>query len=229
MGVGVRLRENQRLDVFQQLAVGRVIHAHPVLFLHHVALRAQVGFVYAQRAHALGFQPQNPVHGVAGHGFVIQRAVEPGVGVVVAANLLDQARMLFRGHIFRAFEHQVLEQVGEPGLAARFVLAADPVPYLHRHHGRAMVFQGHDLQAVGQRRHLVIEALRLRGRRSVLILGACARRSYQRQKKRQQEEAPPSFMVSSIRHESLLLMLTGNRPTQQEAGCLFLLRKENAL
>src|SRR3546814_9936943 len=50
----------------------------------------------------------------------------------------------------RAVEHQVLEQVGEPGLARRLILRAHVVPDVHLHQRRRVVLVHHHSQAIGQ-------------------------------------------------------------------------------
>src|SRR5215475_5298066 len=51
----------------------------------------------------------------------------------------------------RALEHQMLEEMREPGLARRLVGGADLVPDHLGHHRRAVILDHHDLQAVRQR------------------------------------------------------------------------------
>ncbi len=160
MLIRMALREEHRLHIFHQRAVGRVLHVKPMLFFDDSALGAHILLVHAQRGHAVGFQPEDPIQGIAGNRLKEECPVEEGVGVVVAADLLDIAGMLFRADMRRAFEHQVLEQVRKPGLARRFVLAADVIPDLQGDDGRAMVFERYDFQPVRQCRHLKVEARR---------------------------------------------------------------------
>ena len=49
-----------------------------------------------------------------------------------------------------ALEHDVLEQVGEAGLAGLLVLGADVVPEVDRHDRRQVVLGDDDAQAVGE-------------------------------------------------------------------------------
>src|SRR6185295_7115545 len=49
-----------------------------------------------------------------------------------------------------ALEHDVLEQVGEAGLALDLVLAAHAVPDVDRHHGREVILGDDQAQAIGQ-------------------------------------------------------------------------------
>ena len=50
--------------------------------------------------------------------------------------------------VFRAVEHEVLEQVREAGLAELFVLRADVIPQVDRDDGRFVVFMDDERQAV---------------------------------------------------------------------------------
>ena len=58
--------------------------------------------------------------------------------------------MLRLGDMARALEHDVLEQVGEAGLARHLVLRADVVPEVDRDDRREVVLGHDDPQAVGQ-------------------------------------------------------------------------------
>ena len=57
--------------------------------------------------------------------------------------------------VLAAVEHQVLEQVGESGVAGPLVLGPDVVPHVHRHDGRLVVLVHDDGQPVGQDEALV--------------------------------------------------------------------------
>src|SRR5688572_25112527 len=49
-----------------------------------------------------------------------------------------------------AFEHQVLEQVREPGAPRLFVLRSDVIPDVDGHHRQLVVFMNNDVEAVGE-------------------------------------------------------------------------------
>jgi len=53
--------------------------------------------------------------------------------------------------VLGAFEHQVLEEVRETGLARLLVLRADVVPEVHGHHRQLMIFVHDDIEAVVER------------------------------------------------------------------------------
>ena len=71
-------------------------------------------------------------------------------GVVLAADLLDQARVLLGRHVLRALEHHVLEHVGDAAVADGLVLGARVIEDLHRRDGRLVVGQEEHLEAVGE-------------------------------------------------------------------------------
>jgi hypothetical protein len=49
-----------------------------------------------------------------------------------------------------ALEHQVLEQVRQPGPAGRFVLRPDVVPEVHRHQRLVSILMDDDVETVGE-------------------------------------------------------------------------------
>ena len=104
-------------------AVGRIVEALAALVLDDVALVVQlllVGLV-EQRRQAVGLDPQQRLEVGRRHGREVVGAVAVGGAVDAAladvgAHLLDQREVL-AGHVRRALEHQVLEQVGEAAAA----------------------------------------------------------------------------------------------------------------
>ncbi len=82
---------------------------------------------------------------------VIDGAVEGGVGVEVAAEVLDLLRHLAVAAGRRALEHKVFEEVGEAGAKPRrFVDAAGGAPELDRDDRRGEVGLDEDAEAVGK-------------------------------------------------------------------------------
>lgn len=144
-------REQVGQDVLVHAAVGAVL-ALALLVLHHAALGVE--FFLADRAkqvaHAVRFQPQRGVQRSGRHGLEVVGAVEPGGAVHVGGADLFQRRKEAALVVFRAGEHQVLEQVRKAGLAGRLVTGTDVVPDAHCHHRRLVVFVHHHGQAVGQ-------------------------------------------------------------------------------
>ncbi len=68
----------------------------------------------------------------------------------MAADVLDLLRHLAVAAGRRALEHEMLEEMGDAGGAARLVGGAHPVPDHLRHHGGAVVGDDDELKAVGE-------------------------------------------------------------------------------
>ena len=118
---GMAGRREVRHQQLVGAAVGRVVDALAALVLDDVALVVQlllVGLV-EQRRQAVGLDPQQRLEVGRRHGREVVGAVAAGGAVDAAltdvrAHLLDRAKVL-AGHVRRALEHQVLEEVGEAG------------------------------------------------------------------------------------------------------------------
>ena len=138
-------------DVLVHAAIGAVF-ALALFVLHHAALGVEFFLADGaeQVAHAVRFQPQRGIQCGGRHGFEVIGAVEPGGAVHVGGADLFQRREEAALVVFRAGEHEVLEQMREAGLAGRLVAGTDVVPDAHRHHRRLVVFVHHHGQAVGQ-------------------------------------------------------------------------------
>jgi hypothetical protein len=53
--------------------------------------------------------------------------------------------------MLRSLEHQVLEEVREPGMAWTFVLGSDVIPEVHRNDRARVVLVQQNIKAIGQR------------------------------------------------------------------------------
>jgi hypothetical protein len=108
--------------------VGPVLVALPALVDHHAALELQRlrGEHREKEGHAVALQPEGELQGVAGDGLVIVGAVQPGGPVVAASDALQDVVEVALGRVLGALEHQVLQQVREPGASRRFVAGAGP-------------------------------------------------------------------------------------------------------
>jgi hypothetical protein len=111
---------------------------------------SNVGLIHLQVGHALRLGPEDALQVVGRHLVLVGRHVLGSEGVVLAAHVFGQAVEHLVGHVLRALEHQVLEEMREARAAGRIVLAADPVPDLHRHRAQARHRQADHAQAVGQ-------------------------------------------------------------------------------
>ena len=119
--------------------------------LDHVTLHVKPLLVESvqQKPHPVGFQPQGQFQVVGRHVFPVVGAVRSGGAVEVGARLLERFEVA-PVMVFRALEHHVFEEVGEPGPAHLFVLGAHVVPDVHRHQGDGVVFMEDDVHAVGE-------------------------------------------------------------------------------
>ena len=129
-------------------------HAHRVGFarFHLVAdhghLAVEVGAAHVRVHHAVGFQRQQPVEVVfaGGEAAEVVGAVHPGAGVVA-----DAATAHFTGDVVvvgRAFEQQVLKQVGHARFAVVLVARTHQVGEVHRDGGLGGVGEQQHAQAV---------------------------------------------------------------------------------
>ena len=128
--VGVVGRVHRLGDGQLGAAVGAVLVRLPPLVLHDLALLLEllVGDDVGERGQAIGLEPEERLQQIARPDLVVVRPVVAGGAVVVAAPALHDGVERRVGRVARAHEHQVLEQVREPGAAGRLVLRADVVP-----------------------------------------------------------------------------------------------------
>ena len=101
-----------------------------------------------QMAHPVGLEEQAALERRPRHGLEIIGAVEPGGAVEVGRADLAQRLEIVAGRVFGAVEHQMLEQMGEAGLAVGLVLRADIVPDGDCDDRRLAVLVDDDLEAV---------------------------------------------------------------------------------
>src|SRR5699024_2626331 len=151
--VGVPLGVGQTQDPLQGRAVGLVVVTLTALVLDHVALVVQdlLSHALTQGRQTVRLQPQDEVEGVCGNRLVIVRAIGGGGGVDVATQTLHQVEVFRLGDVAAALEHQVLEQVGEPGPSRDLVPGPDVVPQVHRGHLPGGSRCGHQTQPVVKR------------------------------------------------------------------------------
>ena len=150
MVVGVFLREPVLVEQLEPRAVGLVVAGLPLLVLHDLALVVEVVLVerVEQAAHPVGLEPQRGLEVVGRDGLEVVGAVDPRRPVEGAAGGGDQAEVVVAADVARALEHQVLEEVGEPGLARCLMPRSDVVPEVDGDDRREMVLADHDAQAV---------------------------------------------------------------------------------
>ena len=128
--VGVALGEDRGVDVDEGVAVGLVVVALALLLLDDVALVVEV--LLRHRVEEVpvpvGLEPEGELDRAGGHRLEVVGAVEPRRGVEPAALGHERLEVLPAAHVARPLEHQVLEEVGEPGAPGRLVARADADP-----------------------------------------------------------------------------------------------------
>jgi hypothetical protein len=125
------------------------------LALDHVPLqghrRAQAGAI-EQEAHTRALEPQGQLEAVRGQRLVENRLIVPGRAVALGgARLIEEREDSARRDVLGAVEHEVLEEVDDPGAAGRLVARADVVPGLDVHRRHLVIDVQDDLEAVWQR------------------------------------------------------------------------------
>ena len=132
-------------------AVRTVLVVLPPLVEHDVALVLELGLGQRRQevAHAIGLHPQRQLHSVRRHDLPVVRPIGVGRSVEDAADFLQRPEIAGIV-VLRALEHQVLEQVREPGAPGLLVLRADVVPDVDGD-DRAVVILVHDhVEPVGE-------------------------------------------------------------------------------
>ncbi|MCW0461525.1 hypothetical protein NB717_002593 [Xanthomonas sacchari] len=167
---GVVVRVAGRIQRATQPAPGlpvRLVFALALLVLHHPALLVQRRLIDGaeQVAHAVRLHPQRHVQRGGRHVLEVIGAVAVGGAVLVGdADLLERLEEL-AVVVLAALEHQVLEQMREPGAPGRLVLGADVVPEVDRHDRRLAIGVHHHPQPIGQGELLVGDIHRRGGSR----------------------------------------------------------------
>lgn len=114
-------------DLLVQPRIRIVGDAHVVLFEHDVALGQHVLVLEDEARHAVGLELHHGRQLLFRHTLVVIGVVDRGRGVLVAADA-KHGLGEFSGRMLRgALEHQVLEEVREPGFAG--VSSAEPTLY----------------------------------------------------------------------------------------------------
>lgn len=137
-------------------AVGLVV-ALALLVLDDAALLVEPLLVDGaeQVGHPVGFHPQRHFQGRRRHGLEIVGAVEPGGAVHAGGADLFEGPEIIVVVMFRPVEHQVFEQVGETGLAFRFVGRTHAIPDRHGDDRRLAVLVDNDGEPVFELEALV--------------------------------------------------------------------------
>ena len=203
------VREELVGQELEPAAVRLVLEALTALVLDHVALVVELRLVDAveQRREAVGLEPEQRLEVARRHGREVVGAVVVGGAVDAAllevrAELLDEREVL-AGHVLRALEHHVLEEVREAGPPRLLVLRADVVPLVDVDDRQLAIDVQDHLQAVGE--HVLLEDDL--GNRCG---GGCHRRGERRNPRQQQSQRRESLHGETGRggtksgHSSLL-------------------------
>ena len=141
----------RRHDLLGQPRVRIVGDPHVEFFQHDVALGQHVLVLEDEAGHAVGLEFHHLRQLLARHALEIAGVIGRGEGVLVAADpqhgLGEFAGRMLAG----ALEHQMFEEMREPGFARRLVGRADLVPDHLRDDRGAVIGDHHHLQAVAER------------------------------------------------------------------------------
>ena len=143
--IGMSRREQRVEHLFPGRSVGNVVHPLEALVPHHFALGVQLGLVenIEEIRHPVRFGPERQAERLPGHRLVVVRPVVARGAVHAARGQArtgplhepDEVAVVVAG----ALEHQVLEQMGEPGAPGLLVLGPHVVPERHVHDRQAAV------------------------------------------------------------------------------------------
>ncbi|MNT01696.1 hypothetical protein D3C72_1361720 [compost metagenome] len=100
--------------------------------------------------HDVGHRLQGNLQAVAWQSQRKDRGIGVGKGIRVTAQAAHEGRILAWSQFAAAFEQQMLQGMGQAGVAFRLVAGAYVVPQLHADQRRAVVFTQVDAQAVGE-------------------------------------------------------------------------------
>ena len=150
--IGMLGRKQRGQHRHRRQTVGPVLVVLTPLVEHDVPLvrELRVGQRRQQVAHAIGFHPQRELERVRRHDLPVVRAVGVGRSVQRAARAL-QRREVARVVMLRSFEHQVLEEMREPGAPGLLVLRPDVIPDVDGDDRAGAVLVQQHVEAVRQR------------------------------------------------------------------------------
>ena len=140
--------EEGRLNRFAELRARVGVAMHAPLFEHHVALGRDDLVGEDEPGHPVGLERHAGFQVLLGDLLEIGGEIVAGEGVLLAADLGDEFRELALGMALGALEHQMLEEMGDAGLARRIVGRAVAVPDHMGDDGGAMVGNDDDVEAV---------------------------------------------------------------------------------
>ena len=145
-------RIQRRQHHHRRQTVGTVFIVLPPLVEHDIALIRELGIGEGgqQEPHAIGFHPQRQFEGVRRHDLPVIGAVGIGRPVQRRAGALERLEISVIV-VLGTFEHQMLEEVREPGAARLFVLGPDVIPDVDGHDRAGVIFVQQHVEAVVER------------------------------------------------------------------------------
>ena len=161
------VEEQRRIDLLAETGA-RIVGDALVLFLeNNVTLGQHHRVGELQACHAVGLEVHHRFELLARHALVIAGVVLRGEGVLLTAHAGDDLREHAGGMFGRALEHQMFEEMRQPGFARRLVGGADLVPDHMGDDRRSVVGNDHQLEPVRQGELRDFRAARLRRERGV--------------------------------------------------------------
>ncbi|OPZ80333.1 MAG: hypothetical protein BWY77_01125 [bacterium ADurb.Bin431] len=142
-------REAVLCDQLIDQAVGLIL-VLALLVLDYTALLVELALVNGaeEMAHAVGLHPQGDIEGRDRHVLKVIGAVLVGGAIQIGGADLLHGLEIIVIVVFAAVEHQVLEEMGETGLAGLFILGADMIPDIKGDDRGFMVLVDDDGEAV---------------------------------------------------------------------------------
>ena len=138
----------RRIHLLAEPARRIVGDAHVLLFEHDVELGFHHLVGEHEAGHAVGLERHHLLEVLARHALEKAGVVAGGEGVLLAADLGDVLRERAAGILLGALEHQMFEEMRQPGFARRLVGGADLVPDHVGDDRRAMIGDDDDFKAV---------------------------------------------------------------------------------
>ena len=153
---------SDRVCVFRDQLFGHTVGlvlALAFFVLHHAALQVELLLIeHAQQmSHAIALGEQRVVEHRGGHIFEIIGAIVVGRPVQIGRTDLLHRVDVGVIEVIAAAEHQMLEQVGESGLAGLLVLRSHVVPRVHGHHRSLVILMDEDSEAIRQHKLGVLD------------------------------------------------------------------------
>ncbi len=145
-------RKERRQERHRREAVRTILVVLPPLVEDDVALIRELGVGQGreQIAHAVRLHPERELERTRRNDFPVVRAVGVSRSVECrtrALKRLEEAVVV----MLRSLEHQMLEEMREPGAAGLLVLRSDVIPDVHSHNRARVVLVQQDIEAVVQR------------------------------------------------------------------------------